>query len=156
MLPFGWFPNLITHTQQIVSIYGTIYHCKSLFSKMNHTKSMWCLQLLNLHLSDVLLLSTSLFNPDITFFFVIVDNIRYLINKLWLLPCEFSWIFFILLGLWLWVLPKRLGSPVIKWWCLSKSILIFFIDFVSKWQVSEISKPLHMPRQKYLIYGKWC
>ena len=90
ILPFGWFPNLITHTQQIVSIYGTVYHCKWLFSKMNHTKSMWCLQLLNLHLSDVLLLSTSLFNPDITSFFVIVDNIRYLINKLWWSFFEFS------------------------------------------------------------------
>ena len=26
----------------------------------------------------------------------------------------------------------------------------------TKWQVSKISRPVHIPRQQYLIYWKWC
>ena len=61
--PFGWFPNFITDTQQVVSMFGTTYCYEKLFTKMKHSKSMLHLQLSNYRLFDVLLLSTSSFNP---------------------------------------------------------------------------------------------
>ena len=51
------------------------------------------LQLWNYNLSNVLLLSTFLFNTDITFF-VIANKIRYFINKLGLLLVNFVGFFF--------------------------------------------------------------
>ena len=39
MVPCGWFSNLITNTQQIVSMFGTTYLCEQLFSKMKHAKN---------------------------------------------------------------------------------------------------------------------
>ena len=62
-----------------------------LFSKMMHAKNTLYSQLSNYHLSDVIFLSISSFNSDIHHL-VIANNIRGLINKLRLLPCEFSWV----------------------------------------------------------------
>ena len=56
--PSGQFPNLITHTQQVVSIFGIQYLCERLFFEMKYALSMLYSQLLNHHLSDVLLLSS--------------------------------------------------------------------------------------------------
>ena len=64
VLPFEQFPELTTHTQQVVSMFGTPYHCEQLFAKMNYAKCM----LNSYHLSDVVLLSNSSFNTDITSF----------------------------------------------------------------------------------------
>ena len=68
VLLFGWFPNLITPTQQVVSMFYTAYSCEQLFTKIKHAKSMLCSELSNHHLSDVYLLSTSSFNLDIASF----------------------------------------------------------------------------------------
>ena len=68
ILPSGWFSKFITHTQQMVSLFGTTYYCEQLFSKVKHNKSTLYWQLSNHQLSDVLLLSSSLFYPDITCF----------------------------------------------------------------------------------------
>ena len=38
VLPLGRFDNLITHTQQVVGIFGTTYSCEWLFSEMKYTK----------------------------------------------------------------------------------------------------------------------
>ena len=81
---FEWFPNYITHTQQVVSMFRIKFCCEQLFSKMKLAKSMLYLLLSNHHLSDVFLQSTSPFNH----IFVIV-NIICLIYKLWLLSFEF-------------------------------------------------------------------
>ena len=62
----GWFPKLIS--QQIVSMFSTTNCCEQFISKMKNPKSMLYLQLSNHHLSEVVLQSTSSFNPDITFF----------------------------------------------------------------------------------------
>ena len=74
----GWILIRITHTQQVVSMFGTTYCCKQLFSKMKHAKSMLHLQLSNHLLSDVFLLSTSSFNPDITCCLNFWDKVLYL------------------------------------------------------------------------------
>ena len=58
VFPFGWFGNLITFTQQVVSMFGTTYNCEQLFSKRKHTKITLHLQLSNHQLSNVILLST--------------------------------------------------------------------------------------------------
>ena len=68
IIPLGWFPNIIIHTQQVMKMFDTAYSYEQLFSKMKHTKCMLHSQLSNHHLSDVLLLSNSSFNPDITYF----------------------------------------------------------------------------------------
>ena len=64
----GWFHNLITHTQQIVSMFVTTYFYKQLFSKMKQIKSILHSQLPNHHLSNVHLLSTSSFKSDMISF----------------------------------------------------------------------------------------
>ena len=66
MLPSGPFPNFITHIQQVVNMFGITFCSEELFLEMKRTKSMLHLQLSNHHLSDVLLMSTSSFNPEIT------------------------------------------------------------------------------------------
>ena len=73
-------------------MFNTTYCCAQLFSKMKHAKIMLRSQLSNHHLSDVLLISSS-FNPDTTSIFIITNNIRSLIDKLWLLPNEFVYFF---------------------------------------------------------------
>ena len=45
MLTSGQFPSLISDTQQVVSVFNTIYHCEKLFSKLEYAKSMLHLQL---------------------------------------------------------------------------------------------------------------
>ena len=52
MLPPGQFCNLISHTQQVVSIFCTAYHFQQ-FSQMEHVSSWLCLQLSNHHLPSV-------------------------------------------------------------------------------------------------------
>ena len=79
VLPTGQLPTLINHTQQVVSIFDSRYCCEQLYSKIKHVKSMLYLQLSNHHLFDVLLQSTSSFNPDIRF--LGSNNIRCLINN---------------------------------------------------------------------------
>ena len=41
--------------------------------------------------------------------------------------------------------------------CVNKTVheLLIRNHLQFKWQVSEISKPVHIPRQQYLIYWKW-
>ena len=53
------FPTLITHTQQVVSMFCTTYHSELLFSKMKHVKSTLC---------GWYAFSAPPFNLDITFF----------------------------------------------------------------------------------------
>ena len=67
-LPSGRFPNLITHTQLVVTPFGTKHRCEQLISKTKYANSWPRSQLSNHHLSDVFLLSTSIFNSDITSF----------------------------------------------------------------------------------------
>ena len=62
---FGLFSKLITHTQEVINIFGTKYRCEKLSFKMKHTKSILRSQPSNHLLFDVLILSTSLCNPDI-------------------------------------------------------------------------------------------
>ena len=92
VLPSRLLPNLITHAQQVLSQFGTTYCCEHLFSKMKHAKSILHLQLSNYHLSDVLLLSTSSFNPFFKPFFLIANSIinNYLVN------CAVVFCFFVL------------------------------------------------------------
>ena len=66
-----------------------VWHiCEQLSSKIKHAKSTLYFQLSNHHLFDVILLSTSSFL--ILHLCVIANKIRCLVNKLWLLLCEFS------------------------------------------------------------------
>ena len=57
--------DLITHTQQVMSLFGIAYCYEQLFFKMKYAKST--LHLSNHLLSDVFLLSTSSFNSDTSF-----------------------------------------------------------------------------------------
>ena len=89
VFPSEQFPTLShTHTQQVVSIFGTTYCCKQLFFKIKHAKSILHSQLSNHHLLNVILLSNSSFNHNITSFWLQIT--KCLINKLWLLPCKFN------------------------------------------------------------------
>ena len=61
----GQFSYLITHTQQVVSMFSTTYCCEQYFFKMKHDKGTLRSQLPNHHLFDGILLSISSFNQDI-------------------------------------------------------------------------------------------
>ena len=86
-------PIFFTHTQQVVSMFVTTYLCEKLFFKLKHAKitlRSWNCRIITCvkccscqppHLALILQI-------------VIANNIRCLINKLWLLPCEFSCYFF--------------------------------------------------------------
>ena len=67
MLLSKWLSTLVTHTQQVVSMFRIILSCEHLFSKMKHAKIILCSTTVNL-LFDVLLLSISSPNPNITSF----------------------------------------------------------------------------------------
>ena len=49
MLSSGWFINLISCTQQEVSMFSTTVTSQQLFSKMKNAENMLCLQLSNHH-----------------------------------------------------------------------------------------------------------
>ena len=81
VLPSGWFPNLITHTQQVVSIFGNCILLWTVILQIDHATSTLHLQLTNPRLSDVPLLSTPLFNPRITISDVsLIDYDCFLVN----------------------------------------------------------------------------
>ena len=88
----GQFLNLITHTLQVVSMFGTAYYWKQLFFKKKHAKNMLRLQLSNHHLANVLFLSTYSFNPVIPSFCDCKQH--QMSHKLWLLPYKFSYVFY--------------------------------------------------------------
>ena len=56
------------HLHSAMNMFDTTNHWDQMFSKIKHVKSTLYLQLSTYNLSDVLLLSTSSFNPDITSF----------------------------------------------------------------------------------------
>ncbi|XP_050705933.1 general transcription factor II-I repeat domain-containing protein 2-like [Eriocheir sinensis] len=65
VLPSSNFPKYIGRVQRIVATFGSTYCCEQLFSKMKYTKSHLRSQLSDLHLNDILLLSTLSIEPDI-------------------------------------------------------------------------------------------
>ena len=71
MYSSGLFPNIISYTQQVVSMFGTTHHSEQFFfsSKMKHAKISLRPQVSNHQLSDELLLSTASFNLDIISFY---------------------------------------------------------------------------------------
>ena len=65
ILPSNNFSKYIAHVQRIVAMFGSIYCCEQLFSKMKYMKSHLRSQLSDSHLNAILLLSTSSIELDI-------------------------------------------------------------------------------------------
>ena len=64
-LPSRNFPKYIVHVQRIVAMLGGTYCYEQLFSKMKHITSLLRSLLSDLHVNDILLLSSSSIEPDI-------------------------------------------------------------------------------------------
>ena len=64
--PTSRFPEIAKLARRIIAIFGSTYCCEQLFSKMKYTKNCLRTQLSDQHLNNILILSTSSFQPDIT------------------------------------------------------------------------------------------
>ena len=117
--------DVITYTQQLVNMFGTSYYCEQNEACQDYTafttlKSSLVWSALSVNLFLVLQV------------FVISNNFRCLINKLWLLPCEFSCFFFFFLTFYdccprpswgaLWALAWKVWVTL----CLKSSYLGYF------------------------------
>ena len=59
------FPNLVQHAKKMASLFGSTYVCEQLFSKMKYCKNQLRTKRTDVHLDDVLLLSSTNLSPNV-------------------------------------------------------------------------------------------
>ena len=64
-LPRSQFPLLLARAMRVIAMFGSIYSCEQLFSKMKFCKNKLRSQLTDEHLYDILLLKASSVDPDV-------------------------------------------------------------------------------------------